>query len=217
MPARRKAVLFDLDGTLLDTLEDIADATNAVLAAAGHPGHPTAAFKRFVGDGMRVLMRRALPSGAPDAEIDRCVDAMRGEYGRRWKDKTRPYPGIPELLDALEERGLPAAILSNKPDVATRMTVAGLLGRWRFAAVRGARPEGPFKPDPAGALEIARELGLEPREILYAGDSDIDVRTAAAAGMPCAAVLWGFRGADELRAAGAETMIEKPEDLLGLL
>jgi len=151
MPYR--VVIFDLDGTLLDTLEDLADSMNAVLEQQGYPIHPPSAYRYFVGDGVDMLVRRSLPEGEWNADqISRYVDAMEEEYGRRWDAKTRPYPGIPELLDTLEERSFPKAIFSNKPDGFTQLTVEKLLDAWNFHPVRGALPDVPRKPDPTGAL-----------------------------------------------------------------
>jgi len=213
-----RALIFDLDGTLLDSLEDLADAMNHVLGAAGLPTHAVAAYRYFVGDGIEMLVRRALPEGAADdATVARTVAAMGEEYDRRATRKTRPYPGIPELLDALFARGLPVAILSNKPHEATRQVVERLLPRWAFAAVRGARPEVPKKPHPAGALELASHLGVPPQDFLYLGDTGTDMRTARGAGMRAVGVLWGFRPAEELTAAGAEALVAAPGDLLPLL
>ena len=213
-----RAVIFDLDGTLLDSLEDLADSMNAVLLRSGLPTHPLDAYRYFVGEGIEMLVQRAVPEAerAP-ARLAAHVAAMRSEYDLRSAAKTRPYPGVPELLDALEARGMPAAILSNKPHDATVEIVAQLLGKWRFRAVLGARPSVPKKPDPAGALEIAAGLGVPPGEILYLGDTATDMRTARAALMRAVGALWGFRTEDELREAGAEFLARDPGDLLDLL
>lgn len=213
------AVVFDLDGTLLDTLEDLADSMNAVLEAAGQPPHPLPAYRHFVGDGVRTLVRRALPADAAEEarKVDAGVTAMLDEYGRRWRSKTKPYPGVDVLLDGLTARGLPFAILSNKPDDFTRLTVDALLGRWRFARVWGVKEGVPPKPDPTGALAMAAELGVPPGKILYLGDTNTDMLTAVAAGMDPVGALWGFRDADELRRSGARQVVERPEDVLALL
>ncbi len=216
MPYR--AVLFDLDGTLLDTLEDLADSTNAALATLGFPTHPVDAYRIFVGNGIRYLAVRALPEGhRDDTTVDRCVRLTREEYGRRWDAKTRPYPGVPEMLDALVHRGVRMAILSNKPHAATNEVVAKLLPNWPFDVVRGAQEGVPLKPDPAAALDVAEALGTEPAEILYLGDTNTDMQTARAAGMRAVGALWGFRTVEELRAAGAQDIIGCPRDLLEVL
>ncbi|MHC4223951.1 MAG: HAD family hydrolase [Planctomycetota bacterium] len=209
------AVMFDLDGTLLDTLEDLADSMNAVLERLGLPCHPVEAYKHFVGDGMPNLVRRALPDDRRDgAAIELGSQAMREEYSERWRAKTRPYDGVPGMLDGLIERGLKVTILSNKPDDFTKMTVEALLPDWRFHVVRGVLPDVPRKPDPTAALRIANELGIAPMRFLYCGDTDTDMKTAVAAGMVPLGALWGFRDEAELRAAGASVLLERPEDLL---
>lgn len=213
-----KAVLFDLDGTLLDTLEDLADAMNAVLAAEGLPAHPTDAYRHFVGDGIVNLVRRALPEYRRDeATVERLVAADREEYARRWRNKTRPYEGVPELLDELTGRGLKLAVLSNKPDDATRLCVEALLPNGSFDVVQGVTDGVPLKPDPAGALDVARRLGVPPDGFLYLGDTATDMRTAVSTGMFPVGVLWGFRDADELAASGAKSLLARPGELLDLL
>lgn len=213
-----KAVLFDLDGTLMDTLGDLADSVNAALSAAGHPTHPEAAFKLFVGDGITELVRRAFPPAAlAGPGLAGSVEAVRAEYGRRWDKRTRPYDGVPEMLVSAAGLGFPLAILSNKPDGFTRLIVRRYFPGMRFAAVLGARPGVALKPDPAGALEAAAALGAPPSEVLYLGDTATDMRTAVTAGMLPVGVLWGFRGAEELKAAGARHLLSAPEGLGALL
>ena len=214
---RFRAILFDLDGTLLDTIGDLAESMNAVLRRLGFPGHGRKAYKQFVGDGMDMLVRRALPEDRRDREmVDGCLVAMRAEYGSRWRKDTRPYDGIPELLDALRDLQLRMAIFSNKADDFTREMVRILLPRWAFDAVAGARPDVPKKPDPTAALGIARGLGIPTGQILYLGDSGTDMQTARAAGMFPAGALWGFRTAAELRANGARVLVKRPMELLKL-
>ena len=217
MPAQ--AVLFDLDGTLLDTLADIAAAANAALVAEGMPAHPDAAYRRFIGDGVAMLLRRALPSDREhdDARVDRCVRLFHETYAASWNVSTRPYDGIPALLDGLAARGLPLAILSNKPDEFTRLCAGAQLGRWSWAAVVGQREGVPRKPDPTSALAIAEGLGLAPADVVYVGDSGVDMRTATAAGMRPVGVSWGFRSVEELRETGATAIIDHPGQLLDLL
>jgi phosphoglycolate phosphatase len=212
------AVLFDLDGTLLDTLADLADSGNWALGQLGFAAHPTEAYKYFVGDGVENLVRRAVPAGKADtATVARGAALVREAYAQRWADKTRPYHGIPELLDALAARRVPMAVLSNKPDDFTHLCVERLLPRWPFAAIVGARASLARKPDPAGALHIAEQLGLAPAQVLYLGDTNTDMQTAVAAGMFPVGALWGFRAADELTANGAQRLIASPQELLGLL
>jgi phosphoglycolate phosphatase len=213
-----KAVLFDLDGTLLDTLSDLATSMNSVLARFDFPTHPREAYRYFVGDGVEALARRVLPEERrTPATVRRCVEAMRAEYQEHWADTTKLYQGIPELLDALAGRGLRLNILSNKPDDFTRLTVDHFLPRWPWSQVRGVSPETPPKPDPRGALAIAEQLGLEPRQFLYLGDTNTDIKTALACGMYPVGALWGFRTATELTEAGAKALLENPEQLLEMI
>jgi phosphoglycolate phosphatase len=213
-----KAVLFDLDGTLLDTLEDLADSVNSVLSRVGLPTHPLEDYQYFVGDGVEKMARRALPETCrEDAVVIKCVAAMCREYSKRWADKTRPYPGIQELLDGLTVRNITMCVLSNKPDPFTKMIVSNLLPRWRFEQVMGAQPSIPKKPDPTAALELAERLAIPPAEFLYLGDTNTDMQTACAAGMYPVGALWGFRTADELIANGARVLIKQPIELLNLL
>jgi phosphoglycolate phosphatase len=214
-----RAVLFDLDGTLLDTLDDLGDSMNTALASRGYPVHPISAYSVFVGDGVENLVRRALPEPrqGDQALVRAMVPLMRAEYARRWKSKTRPYEGIPELLDRLTARGVKMAVLSNKPHPATVEVVAHFFPRWRFDPVLGARPGVPIKPDAGAALEAARILSLPAAAFLYVGDTDTDMETARSAGMRAVGALWGFRGEEELRSSGAEVIIRHPRDLLELL
>lgn len=212
------AVLFDLDGTLLDTLEDLADSMNAALQSEGHALHPINSYRYFVGDGIENLVRRALPETARDeASVARGKAAMDAEYSQRWNAKSKPYAGVPELLDELSQRQLPMAILSNKPEPFTLLAVNELLSQWTFAPIRGARPDTPRKPDPAGALAIAAELGLAPADCLYLGDTDTDMKTAISAGMYALGATWGFRPGEELLQSGAQTLLDEPLELLNLL
>lgn len=215
---RYKAILFDLDGTLLDTLEDLAVAANRALVSLGLPAHPVAAYRLFVGDGLRILAERLLPEAQRTVTlIDALVAAFEREYSRNWNKRSTPYAGIPEMLDQLTDDGYRLSVLSNKPDAFTRLCVEQLLPRWTFAPLLGQRSGVPKKPDPAGALEIAAELALKPAEVLYLGDTATDMLTARAAGMEAIGVLWGFRAADELREAGARHLIGHPAELAPLL
>ncbi len=214
-----KAVLFDLDGTLLDTIDDLAGCTNAALARRGLPQHGVAQYKYFVGDGLENLILRVLPEGLRgDGTLVRELMAMqKEEYGGRWSQRTVPYAGIPELVDDLERRGVRLAVLSNKPEQFTKLMVEHYFPRAPFAAVAGAKPDVPHKPDPAGAIQIARDLGVPPAEFLYLGDTNTDMKTAVSAGMFAVGALWGFRTADELLANGAKVLVKTPQEVLKLL
>ena len=211
--------MFDIDGTLLDTLQDIADSMNGVLERMGFPTHDLDRYRHMVGDGMETLVRRALPDLAKNdpRQVSGCLETMLETYGLNWNVKSRPYPGIPELLDALTARGLRMAVLSNKPHEFAVITVEALLPAWRFEVVLGERPPIPRKPDPSAALEIAGRLAIEPADFVYLGDTATDMKTANGAGMFAVGVLWGFRDAGELMASGAAKIISSPLELLELV
>jgi len=211
------AVLFDLDGTLLDTLQDLADAVNTALEQAGFPIHPVDAYRYFVGSGALTLVTRALPADERnDSNIRACLRGFQEAYARNWRDNTAPYDGVGSMLDGVAELGIPMAVLSNKPDLFTRQCVATLLPAHQFVCVFGQREGMPPKPDPAGALDIADRLRIPLHRWLYLGDSGIDMKTAAATGMFGVGATWGFRTEDELRANGARDVIHHPRDLLEL-
>ncbi len=213
-----KAVIFDLDGTLLNTLDDIADSMNSVLSALGHPTHDVELYRYFVGDGFRNLVVRTLPEKMRnDAYIDNCFFAVREEYAKRWSNKTKAYNGIHEMLDRFSDKGLKMSVLSNKSDDFVKLMVNQLLSDWDFYPAFGERSGIAKKPDPAGAIEIAQILGITPEECLYMGDTGVDMRTASAAGMFAVGVLWGFREADELLSSGAKVLIKEPMEVFKLL
>jgi phosphoglycolate phosphatase len=212
---RFHAVLFDLDGTLADTLADLANAVNHALAALGCSPHPLAAYRYFVGDGARNLMLRTLPADRKDL-ADHALRLMRTYYAAHCFDETRLYPGVADLVSELIRRKIKVAVFSNKPDEFTRRMVAHYFPGIAFDAVHGQRDRMPLKPDPTVALHIASELGITPPEWIYLGDTNTDMQTAVAAGMFPVGALWGFREKDELLKSGARMLITKPEELLNL-
>jgi len=214
MTRQFRAAIFDLDGTLLDTLGDLANSANEMLAALELPVHPTDAYRHFVGDGVHTLIQRIIPAGTPENTAAACLARYREAYSRRWNDTTVPYDGITELLDGLVERGLRLAVLSNKPDDFTRRCVEEFLPAYPWSMILGMRDGVPRKPDPAGVHEILRHLDIAPEECLYLGDTDTDMKTAVAAGVFPVGVLWGFRDREELIQSGAEFVIEHPRQLL---
>jgi phosphoglycolate phosphatase len=214
MPPR--AALFDLDGTLLDSLHDIGEAMNHALALHGLPVHPLSAYRHFVGEGVGVLVTRALPTGREDAHT--AVQASyKAFYAEHLLKHTRPYPGVLEVLSRLAGEGVKLAVLSNKPDAATRQLVAALLPDVPFGAVYGERAGVPRKPDPTAALGIAAELGVEPADCAFIGDTAVDMDTARAAGMYGVGVTWGFRGVEELQSHGARALAHTADELLQAL
>jgi phosphoglycolate phosphatase len=209
------AVIFDLDGTLADTLDDLADAMNRVLAARGLASHTPASYKLMIGHGLRNLVHEALPPERRSAEaVAACLDEMMASYSEHCLEKTRLYEGVPELLEELRGQAVALAVLSNKADELTRRIVAALCEPGTFALVAGARPGVPLKPDPAAALLVAAALGVAPDRIAYVGDSGVDMRTASAAGMIAVGVSWGFRTSGELIEGGALVVLDHPRELL---
>ncbi|MFA5423309.1 MAG: HAD family hydrolase [Phycisphaerae bacterium] len=212
-----KAVIFDLDGTLLYTLKDIADSGNFALEQMGFPTHPVDDYRYFIGEGIETAMSRTLPEEKRDEKtVAECVRIYREDYSHRWRKSSKPYDGIAEVLKRLKQMGIKTAVLSNKPDDFTRIMVNELLGNFDFETVQGSLPGVPDKPDPGAALNIAKKMKIAPENCIYIGDSDIDMKTARAAGMYAVGALWGYRTADELKRAGANKIIEKPTELLEL-
>mgnify|MGYP002619927685 CR=1 FL=1 len=209
-----RAVVLDLDGTLVDSLDDIADAMNAILREAGMPTHDVDDYRRFVGHGLAALVRRAM---APDGDHDVLLAAARRRYAEHCLDSTRPYAGIPEMLAALQADGLALAVLSNKPHAMTERVVQALFGNVDFRFVLGDQPDRPRKPDPAGARLVAERLGVPADHCWLVGDSAVDLQTARAANMVGIGVTWGFRSADELRAASPAALVDTPQELAALV
>lgn len=212
-PAMRPGLIFDLDGTLVDSLPGIAASLNRALSRLGLPNHEHPAVRGFIGNGSLELARKAVPAGSPD-ELARQVEAaFKEDYALTWPDGTAPYAGIPDCLAALAAAGFPLAVLSNKPHDFTVEIVARLFPATAFDPVFGQRPEVPRKPDPEAALRIARHWGLAPDHCRFIGDSTVDLATATAAGIPAVAVAWGYHDAAALAAAGAQTPLAAVADL----
>lgn len=206
-------VIFDLDGTLLDTLEDLAAAGNHVLEHFNYPVHTVDEYRYFVGDGLQTLIDRIVPASVNQEDRDNCLQLFRTFYGEHWHDRTEIYAGVETLLSTLKKAGRRLAILSNKPHDFTMMCAAHFFDKNLFELVLGQRPEVAKKPHPAGALEIARRTGAVPGSCIYVGDTKVDMTTGKAAGMFTIGVLWGFREAAELRENGADMLVKTPDDL----
>jgi phosphoglycolate phosphatase len=210
-----QAVLFDLDGTLLNTLQAIADSANTALRKAGFATHSFDDYRYFVGEGMRTLALKALPENARDHDTaEKVMKLIDDEYSLHWMDNTSIYDGIPELLDGLAAQHIKMAVFSNKPQKYTAASVEKFLARWNFNVVLGASENIPHKPDPAGALLIAKKFGILPERFVYLGDTSLDMRTAVASGMYPVGALWGFRPEAEILSGGAKKLISEPCELM---
>lgn len=213
-----KGVIFDLDGTLADTLADIADSMNYVLSANGFPAHPVTAYKEMVGKGLDNLVLQALPpKDRHPATLSKCLPEMISYYYDNCLVKTHLYDGMHDVLVKLTEMKMKLAVFSNKSEPLTQKIVRQLAGDIPFVRVMGSRPEIPRKPDRTGALIIAKDMGILPQDIIYVGDTDVDMKTAVLAEMYAVGVMWGFRTKEELFAHGAKTVIQSPGDLLKII
>lgn len=212
---RYQTYVFDLDGTLLDTLGDLAASTNYALRTHGMPVHSLDDVRRFVGNGVRVLMERAVPQGAENPQFEAAFQTFRTHYMQHSLDTTKPYDGILETLEALKAEGCRLAVVSNKMMAATqelcrhffRDTIEVAIGEHEAQGIRK-------KPAPDTVNEAFRQLGVGKERAVYVGDSDVDILTARNSGLPCISVLWGFRDRDFLIQHGAETFISAPSELL---
>lgn len=214
----KKLVIFDLDGTLLDTIADLAAATNYALQACGYPTHETDAYRFFVGNGINKLFERALPEGTRSKEnVLKIRSLFVPYYNEHNADLSRPYPGIENLLETLQEKGYMLAVASNKYHEATQKLIKQYFPRINFLAILGQRENIPAKPDPQVVYEIMEKAGVERKEVVYIGDSSVDMQTGANAGVTTIGVCWGFRPRTELEAYNPSLIAEQAEDILHFL
>lgn len=213
-----RAFIFDLDGTLLNTLADIGSACNAVLARHGYPQHPLPAYARMVGNGFETLIQRALPTDRmPKAcALASITQEARAWYGTHMMERTCPYPGMKEALTKLTASDCALAVLSNKPDALSAQLIQHYFPGISFCRIQGAKQDIPLKPDPAALLAILQDMKIAQSDACYVGDSNVDIETAKNAGICGIGAGWGFRGADELVEAGAAIVLESPKQLAGL-
>ena len=211
------AVVFDLDGTLLDTIPDIAGALNRALAACGLPTHPVRRVETFVGGGIRDAVRKAVPADTPDETLEHILEIYKEDYCNRCTEQTARYPGVPEMLERLLQHGFALGVLSNKTEATAQKIVRTYFPDVPFRCVLGRVDGRPLKPDPAAAVPVLESLGLPAGEVAYAGDSGTDILFAKAVGMVPAAAPWGYRSRDELVEKGALLVPENPRELGELL
>ncbi len=210
-----KAIIFDLDGTLLNTLEDIAISVNFALDSLGFQTYEVDRYRYFVGEGAKKLFENIFASNPqPESTIKEAVRLFEEHYAKQFNQNTKLYEGVSKMLTFLQKRGFKMAILSNKPDSFTKMCAIKYLRKWQFDAVYGIRDEVPRKPHPQGALEIAKILEVEPSECYFLGDTMIDMITANSANMIALGALWGFRDEAELRKYGCKFTFKEPSDLI---
>lgn len=209
-----EAAIFDLDGTIIDTIDDLVELTNHVLIEYDMPTHSKDAIQRFVGNGALALMNQAVPEGTP-SEITQEALARWKELNPHFLAHSHPYPGISETLNMLKSNGVRIAVLSNKFDAGVSAMIEAKLPN-TFDIIRGERPDTPRKPDPTGLLSIIEQLGATPESCIYVGDSPGDILTALNAGCMAVGVSWGYRYVDEIQKAGANIIINKPEELISL-
>lgn len=215
---KKQLVIFDLDGTLLDTVADLANATNQALEQCGYPTHPVEAYYKFVGNGINKLFARALPTEASNEEnVLRVRSLFVPYYNEHNADCSRPYPGVVELLHTLQEDGVKIAVASNKYHEATLKLVHYFFPDIRFAAIYGQREDVPIKPAPDIVYDILRDTGISTEQALYVGDSGVDMQTACNAGVESAGVTWGFRSEAELREHGAAHLVHEADAILSFL
>lgn len=213
-PLRFRAAIFDLDGTLLDSLHDIANAANVALAAIGCPTHPIEAYRTLVGDGVRMLFQRASTDCRENPEVlERCIQVYAEAYAATWHRESRPYPGIVDMLKRLQHAGLRLAVLSNKPDAFTQQCVAYFFPETQFEYVLGHSDRFPRKPDPTSATYLVHCMGVEARSVAYVGDTNTDMQTAVGASLSPIGVLWGFRSREELVESGAKELVATAQEL----
>lgn len=212
----KHAVIFDLDGTLLNTLGDLRAATNHALEVRGLPPHSMEEIRQFIGNGIRLLICRAMPEGTPEAEIDAALDDFKAYYAAHIHDRTVPYDGIPQLLTALRKRGVKVAVLSNKIDSASQQLIEYFFPG-KTDVVFGEHVGVPRKPDPTSCRMVMQRLGVQPEQVLYVGDSGTDMQTAKNAGLYAVGVTWGFRSKEVLLEYGADILVHRPEQILQIL
>ncbi len=213
----KDTLIFDLDGTLLDTITDIATSINKVLDKYHFPTHSLDTYKYFVGNGFEKLTRRAIPENVKGEEFENISKEMKDNYRNNCKEQTQPYEGIIDLLKILNDKKIKIAVLSNKPHEFVKPTIESYFPDIHFEMLLGARPNIPVKPAPDGVYDIIKELGCKKENSLFIGDTSVDIQTGVSAGVDTIGVLWGFRKKEELIEAGAKHIVDKPLQILNFI
>jgi len=214
---KKKAAIFDLDGTLVDSIKDIAISMNQVLNDLGYTEHPLDNYQQFVGDGALMLVQNALPLNVSEETINEALVLFKKEYGDGRHLHSKVYDGIYDMLDTVTKNNLIITVLSNKPHKFTLEFIEYFFKKYPFVEVHGQKKEVPKKPHPMGALSIAKALKLNPQEIIFVGDTPTDIKTAKSAGMRSVGVSWGYRSVEELLASDADCIAKNPSDLTEIL
>ncbi|HHV50491.1 MAG TPA: HAD family hydrolase [Clostridiales bacterium] len=214
--AKFKVVFFDLDGTLADTLEDIAESANFALVSNGYQPYPVSVYTNLVGDGIVKLAERVTDHADPSV-IKAVIKDFLWHYDRNFLKTTKPYPGITRMLETLRKAGVKMFVVTNKPDEQAKKIVKKLFGKKLFEGVYGNKEGIKTKPDPGLTLQLLSKTGAQPDEALFIGDSDVDIQTAINAGIKSGGVTWGFRGVDELKTAGANYIFENPDEIVDVV
>lgn len=214
---QKKAVIFDLDGTLIDSIQDIALCMNQVLEKLGHETHPLDAYQNFVGDGALMLINNALQNNVSQDTIEKALELFKNIYGDKIHENTKPYVGIYEMLDNIKHIDLHLTVLSNKPHPFTVEFINHFFKDYPFVEVHGQKEDVPKKPHPQGALNIAKSLDLDPQDIIFVGDTPTDIKTAKSAGMFSVGVSWGYRSVEELQETQADIIAKDPQHLAQIL
>lgn len=217
MSMKVKAIIFDLDGTLIDSLEDIADSVNEVLQEYHYPLHTVEDYRSLVGYGANSLVRMALPESSSEDQVQEAFEKYQKVYSRNWNKKSRPYDGICDLLELLKRKEIKISVLTNKIHSLALPVMDYFFPEFTFDVIRGEVEGIPKKPDPQGAISIAEKLSISSENIIFLGDTGVDMKTAVNAGMIPVGALWGFREARELKETGAQYLIRHPMEMVSLL
>lgn len=212
-----KGIILDVDGTLLETLSDIKASLNIVLNKYGFVSRNYDQVRLGIGKGSKKLIEASLPKNVDEKTIDKIEDEYLKTYGTHYDVETKPYEGIKELLNELENRGIVLGVNTNKPDAYAKDLIRKHFPGNKFIEIYGSRPNIPNKPDPTSSNELVKKMGFEKKEVLYIGDSESDVMTAKNAGLKCVGCLWGFRDLDTLKKAGADYIVKNPKEILDIL